>query len=161
MIFMGLDLSITGTGIAVIDEEGAAGRPWLDYSGVVKTPGPKQACMEERIELIRRAVRKQVMKFEPDLIMIENYSYGRPNQMAVLGEVNGVIRNWLWKNEWPWDVVPPLSLKKFATGNGRATKEEMVVAAQPWAPNTKLDDNQADAIHLASWGMHHYQQVVS
>lgn len=59
-------------------------------------------------------------------------------------------------------------LKKFATGAGNAPKEQMMGAVARWMPlrfkfdgknlfdldtRTKLDDNAADAIHLARWGV--------
>lgn len=38
------------------------------------------------------------------------------------------------------------SIKKFATGNGRADKDDMVIAAQPFVNVT--DHNEADAVHI-------------
>lgn len=48
-------------------------------------------------------------------------------------------------------AVNPLSLKKFATGNGHATKEQMIEAARTIGVDVK-SDNIADAIHLARLG---------
>lgn len=42
------------------------------------------------------------------------------------------------------DCLPVGTLKKFATGKGNATKEEMIAALGMGA----IDDNQADALHL-------------
>lgn len=42
------------------------------------------------------------------------------------------------------------SLKKYATGNGRASKEEMVLTATQRYGKVK-DDNQADALHLLAY----------
>ena len=44
------------------------------------------------------------------------------------------------------------TLKKFATGNGRAGKDEMVEAAKPFLGRDPVDDNEADAVHVAMWG---------
>ena len=46
--------------------------------------------------------------------------------------------------------VHTATLKKFATGNGRASKEDMVKAAiqRGWNP---VDDNEADAILLLEY----------
>lgn len=45
---------------------------------------------------------------------------------------------------------PPRELKKFATGNGNASKDEMIAAAQllDWRVQ---DDHQADAALLIEW----------
>ena len=42
------------------------------------------------------------------------------------------------------------TLKKFATGFGKASKEEMVKAARKLKPDVKSED-EADAIHVAHW----------
>jgi Holliday junction resolvasome RuvABC endonuclease subunit len=44
------------------------------------------------------------------------------------------------------------TLKKFATGSGRATKEDMVAWAKlRWKDQSIKDDNQADALHILDW----------
>lgn len=48
--------------------------------------------------------------------------------------------------------VTPGTLKKWATGNGRAEKPEMVAAACAKAGREVLDHNEADAILLAFYG---------
>jgi len=54
----------------------------------------------------------------------------------------------MFENEVPYVVVPPVSLKKFATGNASAEKEDMVEAAKR-AGFVTSDDNQADAFFLS------------
>ena len=46
--------------------------------------------------------------------------------------------------------VHSATLKKFATGNGRADKAAMVEAARPFTDHA-LGDDEADAIHVARW----------
>lgn len=46
--------------------------------------------------------------------------------------------------------IAPSSLKKAATGNGRASKEEMVAAARALGCDP-ADDNEADAFHAWIW----------
>ncbi len=50
--------------------------------------------------------------------------------------------------------VMPATLKKFATGSGRADKLAMVKAARLLygAPLSEDQDDVADALHLAAWG---------
>ncbi len=45
------------------------------------------------------------------------------------------------------DVVPALTIKKFWTGSGRASKEDMIFTAQQLYPDI-TDDNEADAVAL-------------
>lgn len=50
------------------------------------------------------------------------------------------------------------TLKKYATGNGRADKSEMIAAAKTAYPAIKFeDDNHADSILIAHWGVHYVQ----
>ncbi|TDQ01282.1 hypothetical protein [Labedaea rhizosphaerae] len=59
----------------------------------------------------------------------------------------------------PVAVVPPQTRAKWATGSGRADKETVRQAIarlwQPyWQPQHATDDNEADALVLASMGAH-------
>ena len=65
-----------------------------------------------------------------------------------LGEVGGVIKALLAERRVPYVTVPPVLVKKFATGRAFATKEMMVRAAAEHGAVVS-DDNQADAFFLA------------
>lgn len=43
------------------------------------------------------------------------------------------------------------TVKKYATGRGNAGKDEMVEAAKPLLGRDPVDDNEADAVHIARW----------
>ena len=46
------------------------------------------------------------------------------------------------------------TLKKFATGSGAASKELMMSTAAGHLHRQPVDDNEADAVHLALWAFH-------
>lgn len=51
-------------------------------------------------------------------------------------------------------VFHTATLKKFATGHGKASKEDMIVKAKEFFPGVEiLDDNHADALLLLKCGM--------
>lgn len=52
----------------------------------------------------------------------------------------------------PFVNVPVPTLKKWATGDGRAGKEDMVEAARKMSGTEPVDDNHADAILICKWG---------
>ena len=49
--------------------------------------------------------------------------------------------------------VAPVSVKKFATGNGGASKKDMIDEAQKFFPTKFLTDNEADSIHIYRYGV--------
>jgi len=54
--------------------------------------------------------------------IFEGYSYGSPGHLADLGEMNGLLKFYLYKNKKPVDEISPGSVKKIITGNGHAKK---------------------------------------
>lgn len=51
------------------------------------------------------------------------------------------------KWEVPYSGIPVGTIKKFATGKGNASKEDMIAAAKAWGHNP-IDDNEGDAIAI-------------
>lgn len=57
-------------------------------------------------------------------------------------------------NDSPVTYVTPSSLKKFATGSGRATKDDMRIAAcDRWGAPSSITHDEADALHLWHYGL--------
>jgi crossover junction endodeoxyribonuclease RuvC len=148
----GLDLSLTGTGIAVFNH-----RQRLLAHGSPKTR-PEDGCRELRIDMILTSIQRIFNEFELDLVMIEDYAHSRPTAQSTLGEVGGVVKRWLWLREIPFDTLSSQTLKLWTTGYGRASKPEMIEASRPWYDGR--DDNVADAVHLARWGLDHFDEIV-
>lgn len=48
------------------------------------------------------------------------------------------------------------NLKKFVTGGGKANKEQMTELAKNVLGRDPIDDNEADAIHIARWAAETY-----
>jgi hypothetical protein len=58
-------------------------------------------------------------------VFIEDYSYGSKGRVFHIAENGGVCKFLLWKNNIPYETIPPTVIKKFATGKGNADKEKM------------------------------------
>lgn len=65
-----------------------------------------------------------------------------------------VLQTWCEDRAVPYTGIPVGTVKKLATGSGRADKEAMVLAAQRrWPEADVTDDNQADALWIAEAAM--------
>ena len=140
MRVVGLDLSLTSTGIA-----------WIDGHATVVKPRTRGNA---RLVEIRRAVGEAVYGDDyADLVVLEDFLESQPSSGRV-GLLHGVIRVALFDLGRPMLFIPPTTLKVFATGRGGATKADMVEAAQSDVGYSGFDDNCADAIWLRQLGLH-------
>jgi Holliday junction resolvasome RuvABC endonuclease subunit len=110
---IGLDLSLTSTGIAV--EEVTVLQTKLRGMG--------------RLAWLRDQIRAAIAAVDDPAVVVEGYSFGsRNSQSHAAGELGGVIRLALWEASIPYVDVPPTCRAKFATGRGNASKSEVVSA---------------------------------
>jgi Holliday junction resolvasome RuvABC endonuclease subunit len=117
---------------------------------------------EERINYIVYYVIASWVQVRPQLTIIEEYAFSRGQSQAhALGELGGVVKHYLYLGEAPFVSLSSTSNKLKATGYGKASKEAMIARAQEmWAGCPNIDD-VADAFHLARYGLHHYDELVS
>lgn len=134
---VGLDLSLTATGVA-----GAEGVPSSIRPAGVGTV---------RLSAIRAGVVASIVG--ADLVMVEGPAFGRAQQMHALGQLAGVVYLALDEAGARWMLVPPASLKKYATGRGNAGKAEVLAAAIRRLGYAGHDDNEADALWLRAIGL--------
>ncbi|MEX2439706.1 MAG: hypothetical protein WD739_07475 [Actinomycetota bacterium] len=137
MKVVGLDLSLRATGIA-------------DWSGT-RTIGSRLRGVERLSELEQVIVDACA---DADLVVLENYAFSARSAHAhELGELGGVIRLGLWREQIHYVDVAPATLKKFATGKGNADKGAMLAAAIRRFEYQGSDHNQADALMLREMGL--------
>lgn len=140
----GLDLSITATGIATWD-----GRP----TSTIRTVTSDGDQRLRRIMVTVRADAWDYLKSEPiDLAVIEDlptHAHGA----GITGMVHGAVRVALMEKGVPYALVPPATLKKYATGKGNATKPDMRMALYQRTGLDLRDDNQVDAWWLRAMGL--------
>jgi Holliday junction resolvasome RuvABC endonuclease subunit len=140
---VGLDLSLTATGV------------WHDpehegYEGhTIRTSSDDQ--LEQRLGEIVTWIYDWVTS-AADLVVIEDFVTRSP-AASLLGMVHGAVRLELHTQNTPFVLVPPATLKKFATGKGNATKADMRMALYKRAGLDVADDNQVDAAWLHMLGM--------
>ena len=58
-------------------------------------------------------------------IALEGYSMGSKGKVFHIAENTGVLKYKIYNAGIPLEIIPPTSLKKFATGKGNADKDSM------------------------------------
>lgn len=110
LVVVGLDLSLTCTGVA--------GAGWTDKIRTKLRGDERLAHLEaEIVSFIRVA----------DLVAMEGPSYGH-GAMAGHEELAGLrilVRRYCYRHQLPYAVIPPSSLKLYVAGRGNATKGEI------------------------------------
>lgn len=147
---IGLDLSLTCTGVA--------STRWTD---AIK-PGTRRG--HERLQWIGRTIGEFVNT--ADLVAVEGPSYGNQGSGRQTGHHERAGLWWLithhmWTRQIPFVVVPPATLKRYATGKGVADKSAMVLAAArhwKWYEGTA---DEADALWLAAMAADHLGQPMA
>lgn len=143
MKVLALDLSLTATGVV---HDGMGTTTWK----------PKNTGMH-RLCWFGRELAHVIENWTIDLAVVEGPSFAsRGNSVVDIGMLHGVIRLALHRSDIPTAVIPPSSLKKYATGKGNATKPDMRMALYKRADIDCPDDNIVDATWLWYMAKDHY-----
>lgn len=131
---MGLDLSLTSTGVSI--------------NGDTFSIKPKTRGLERLVEISDRVVNSAISA-EPVAIIIEGYSFGsRFSRAHSLGELGGVVKVALYRAGFNMVEVPPKCRAKFATGNGNSGKDDVLNSLKRQFPSRFHDgysDDECDA----------------
>lgn len=145
----GLDLSLTGTGIAT-------------HAGgdlTTRTIDGSRLTGHKRLQTIMTAVG-ELRHY--DLVVIEDvFQAGRGDTSIRLAELHGLVKHWLWLRGIPYVLVHNTAVKTYALGKGSGagtTKEAVVLAVERRYGGfvTVSDNNQADALVLLAMALERY-----
>jgi Holliday junction resolvasome RuvABC endonuclease subunit len=140
---LGLDLSCASTGVAL-------------PTGRTITLSPSSTLgVAPRIHWIAGSIARIVRVYDPQVAVVEDYA---PHSVGILStirlaEVGGAVRMMLYELGLPYLNVRPNTLKRYATGNGNAPKERMILAASVGGASPRNHD-EADAWLLRALGLH-------
>lgn len=142
---LGLDLSITATGIAYRD--GSTGT----CGGPSERGDSRLLTIEDHVEI---AIGGEDAGLGPhvDLAVIEDLPT-HAKAAGITGMVHGTVRRLLMRHNVSYVVLTPATLKAFATGKGTADKTAMAMAAYKRTGREFADDNQCDAAWLRWAGL--------
>lgn len=138
---LALDLSISATGICLPD----------GHTETITTH-PKEG--DRRLVVIADRIMRAVLA-GIDLAVIEG-PVVRSAAAVTIGMVHGIVRELLIRHHVPYAVIPPATLKAYATGKGNADKTAMTLAAYKRSGREFADDNQVDAAWLRWAGLDWY-----
>lgn len=114
MNLMGLDLSLTSTGVSVNEE-----------TSIIST----KFKAAQRLFVMTQEIINIVKTNKIKCVIIEGYSFASRNSQAhSIGELGGCVRMRLHEAGIPYVEVPPKCRAKFATGKGNASKGEVISA---------------------------------
>jgi Holliday junction resolvasome RuvABC endonuclease subunit len=143
MWYLGIDTSLTGTGVALVNTTTAEVRtftirPPKDFRGGI------------RLNFIHGELERLIpASYFIYRACVEGYAYGGLGKLAELAEVGGVARLFLASRGIDYKVVAPAALKKYITGDSAAEKSDVILAVNTRYGSKLTDDNQADALALA------------
>jgi Holliday junction resolvasome RuvABC endonuclease subunit len=116
----------------------------------------------ERLVTFRRLLLDMVKQHGVSRIAYEDASYGggkskvQFHTMAMHNELRGMIK--LVAAEVGAELISyvPTTIKKFATGNGRSKKPQMMAACKTILGIVPRDDNEADALWILEMAKQNY-----
>jgi Holliday junction resolvasome RuvABC endonuclease subunit len=166
MIIFGIDPSLTGTGLCMLDVEKD------DFS--VKTLHIKKEDKKkkrtanddmERLDLLEIQFSQFIQSYTSEnrkcAAFVEGYAMGvRGSRVFSLGEWGGILRLTLYRLGVPFYNIPPTKLKKFVTGKGVGDKN--IILEQTFrkfgvGSEVLKNDDEVDAYVLAKLGESYLQ----
>jgi len=145
-LVIGLDLSLTATGVAHMRGDQVV-------TDTITPPANRRAGL-----LRLRWLRDHLLELigAPALVVVEGPSYGSTGagQHDRAG-LYWLVLDGLWSRGVPVAVAPPANVKRYATGAGggpKASKDAVLLAAARRFPGFDGDNNAADALWLAAMG---------
>jgi len=149
-MFVGIDHSLTGTGVVVIDQDGC-----ILEQKLIKTTN-------DEIEEKRMTYIIDELSFIPKIVRLKRVYIEGPSFMSTgqavlqMGALHYLIRIFLYRKKVKYKIIAPGTLKKFTTGSGAAKKEQMLLHIfKRWGIEFK-DNNTADAYCLARFALEDY-----
>ena len=134
-----LDLSKTRTGVATWEDRRCTG---VYDTSLKETDGLGHLVMQWRHELADIIPTVGI-----SWVAVEDVKPVNKNHSEIHFAMLGVVAEVCYRREIPLLRVTATQVKKRMTGNGRATKEEMVAAARDLYPMLNVqNDDQADAM---------------
>ena len=149
-MYLGLDLSLTGTGAVIIDD---------DYKIIHQAVWSNNYRSIDRLEFIYAEIDELIAEYHHkdniDYAVLESPAFGVGNQGRLfdLGDAAGIVKLELAKNGIEFSLVSPQGLKKYISGKqtrgNKSTKDLVILDIYKKYGVEFRENNIADAYVLA------------
>lgn len=148
---MGLDVSLTGTGIEILDQD--AERVYSSTVGYSLNGAKTEREAVERLVWIANEIVGLVKKFGVELVGVEGYAFGAKYGRERLAELHGVLKSQLFLScQIIPSVVPPKTARSKVFGKGCGGIKKKFVRPLLKQRGVEIDDpDQADAHVVARY----------
>lgn len=152
---LGIDPSLTSTGLAVVDTEH---RSWVTERVRTKPGADRLTGQAIRMRHIADEAVLAAWSMDwaarVDLVVIEGLAvYGRNSHAGDLAGLWWHIISALTARDFRVEVVAPATRAKYATGDGRASKSDVLASVRDLHPMADVQGHDiADAVALAALG---------
>lgn len=156
---LGIDPSATATGLAALSPSpgliNGARRPIV---GLAREFKPKTIGLKRALQISDHVVAT-VEEVQPDLAVVEGYAFSNQHTLATLVEIGTLIRLMLLRLGVPYLEPTASQVKKFATGNGNANKDLVLLNVyKRWGIEAPTN-NVSDALAMGAIGLAHLGQL--
>lgn len=173
-VILGLDLSLSGTGLTILDSKGSILFQALIGSKKENTKKNKDktrlfikdkdynVLFEDfidsstltdmpRLSFYRNKIKEFIVKYQVTEAILEGYSMGSKGQgVTGLAELGGIIRMMLYDMNIPYVQSPPYNAKAYISGISVAEKEIIIESILEKYNLHIEDDNIADSFSMAN-----------
>ena len=123
MIVLGIDQSLTGSGVSIIDIDGIIEIDGIQGKQLIKST--KKGV--KRLIDIKNQILVLNDKFKPDYVAMEGYGFMTKGRAFELGELGGMLKVMFTELGKEPMIIHPSHLKKYITGKGNADKSIMLM----------------------------------
>lgn len=146
MRLVGIDPSLSRTSLVFrADDATAVAR--------IETAPSAFASSPARLDAMHTLLVQHLRTHKPELAVIEGYAFAVKFVAHSALEWAGLLRLTLWREGVPYIEIPPMTLKKYTTGSGKAEKSMMLRDVyRRWGFIAEHNDD-ADAFALSQLGV--------
>jgi Holliday junction resolvasome RuvABC endonuclease subunit len=137
--------------ILAIDPGATTGWCYLPDEGAIRTgEWAFKGHRAERLIQLEERLTAQILRLSPDVVAMEEPMAFRGSGVVALAGMVAVIEMVCERRKVAYASVHVSTLKKYATGSGKAQKPDMIRAATE-ALGRDVTEHEADAYFVAMW----------